>query len=172
MTVFFDRINKINRIFSNKRILCPCYPVNPVKNNSFVSFVPLCENKKSGFTLIEVLIATMILSMGLLVLMTGLGNCAKMIVLAKEYQQSQYVFTLGELKYPVEETDDVEKDLVVPPDSSLVDKFTFERTVDEKVLAANEVDDELYTVRTIVSWGRGDNQREELVRYVRKGKKK
>ena len=137
-----------------------------------MSFVPLCENKKSGFTLIEVLIATMILSMGLLVLMTGLGNCAKMIVLAKEYQQSQYVFTLGELKYPVEETDDVEKDLVVPPDSSLADKFTFERTVDEKVLATNEVDDELYTVRTIVSWGRGDNQREELVRYVRKGKKR
>ena len=125
-----------------------------------------------GFTLIEVLIATMILSMGLLALMTGLGNCAKMVVLSKEFQKAQYVFSLGELKYPVEETDDVEKDLTVSPDSSLVEGYEFERTVDEKKLATNEVDDELYTVRTIVSWGRGENQREELVRYVRKGKKR
>ena len=125
-----------------------------------------------GFTLIEVLIATMILSVCLLGLMTGLGNCAKMVVLAKEYQQAQYVFSLGELKYPIEETDDVEKDVPVSPDSSLVDGFEFERTVDEKKLATNEVDDELYTVRTIVSWGKAENQREELVRYVRKGKKK
>ena len=124
-----------------------------------------------GFTLIEVLIATIILSIGLLVLMTGLGICAKTVVLAKEYQKAQYVFSLGELKYPIEETDDVEGDVPVSPDSSLVEGFTFERTVDEKVLATNEIDDELYTVRTIVSWGRADNQREELVRYVRKGKK-
>ena len=127
--------------------------------------------RKDGFTLIEVLIATMILSMGLLVLMTGLGNCANMVVLAKEYQQAQYVFSLGELKYPIEETDDVEKDLPVSLDSSLVEGFEFERTVDEKKLETNEVDDELYVVRTIVSWGKADNQREELVRYVRKGKK-
>jgi len=136
------------------------------------SVLDIGHSKKDGFTLIEVLIATMILSMGLLVLMTGLGNCAKMILLAKDFQRAQYVFSLGELKYPVEETDDVEKDLPVAPDSSLVEKYDFERTVDEKVLATNEVDDELYTVRTIVSWGRGDNQREELVRYVRKGKKR
>ena len=126
---------------------------------------------KNGFTLIEVLIATMILSLGLLVLMTGLGNCANMITLAKDFQKAQYVFSLGELAYPIEETDDVEKDVPVSPDSSLVDGFDFERTVDKKELATNEVDDELYTVRTIVTWGRGDDQREELVRYVRKGKK-
>ena len=127
--------------------------------------------RADGFTLIEVLIATIILSTGLLVLMTGLGNSAKMIILVKQYQQAQYVFSLGELKYPIEETDDVEKDVPVSPDTSLADGFTFERTVDEKKLATNEVDDELYTVRTIVSWGRGEDQREELVRYVRKGKK-
>ena len=127
--------------------------------------------RAEGFTLIEVLIATMILASGLMALMTGLGNCAKMILLVKEHHQAQYVFSLGELKYPVEETDDVEKDLVVSPDSSIVDGFEFERTVDEKVLQTNEVDDELYTVRTVVSWGKGESQREELVRYVRKGKK-
>ena len=127
--------------------------------------------RKDGFTFIEVLIATMILSMGLLGVMVSLGMCAKTVVLAKEYQQAQYAFSLGELKYPIEETDDVEGDLPVSPDSSLVEGFEFERTVDEKKLETNEVDDELYVVRTIVSWGKADNQREELVRYVRKGKK-
>ncbi|MCL2103806.1 MAG: type II secretion system GspH family protein [Kiritimatiellaeota bacterium] len=127
--------------------------------------------KQNGFTLIEVLIATMILSVGLLMLMVGLSTSTATIMLAKDFQQAQYVFSLGELQYPIEETDDVEKDVPVSPDSSLVEKYVFERTVDEKVLQTNEVDDELYTVRTIVSWGRGDNQREELVRYVRKGKK-
>ena len=127
--------------------------------------------RQQGFTLIEVLIATMILSVGLLMLMVGLSTSTATIMLAKDFQQAQYVFSLGELQYPIEETDDVEKDVPVSPDSSLVEKYVFERTVDEKVLQTNEVDDELYTVRTIVSWGRGDNQREELVRYVRKGKK-
>jgi len=127
--------------------------------------------RKDGFTLIEVLIATMILATGLLVLMTGVSNCAKMLILSKQYQQAHYVFSLGELKYPIEETDDVEKDLPVSPDSMLVEKFEFSRTVDEKVLGTNEVDDGLYVVRTVVSWGKADNQREELVRYVRKGKK-
>lgn len=123
--------------------------------------------KRQGFTLIEILFATMILSFGLITLMSSMGNCAVMMTLSKEYQQAQYVFSLGELKYPVQESDDVEEDLVVDPDTELVEGYTFERTVDEKELDVNEVDDKLYVVRTRVTWGQGDDQFEELVRYVR-----
>ena len=122
--------------------------------------------RRDGFTLIEILFATMILSFGLMALMAGVGNCAVMMTLSQEYQQAQYVFNLGELKYPVEESSDVEEDLVVDPDSDLVDGYTFERTVDEKDLDMNEMDDNLYIVRTRVSWGAGEDQFEELVRYV------
>lgn len=122
---------------------------------------------RAGFTLIEVLIATLILAFGLMVLMTGLGNCAAMMTLSKEYQDAQYVFSLGELKYPIKESTDVEKDLTVDPDTDLVEGYAFERTVDEKDLGTNEIDDGLYTVRTRVSWGKAENQCEELVRYVR-----
>lgn len=122
---------------------------------------------RAGFTLIEVLIATLILALGLIALMTSLGNCATMMMLSKEYQDAQYVFSLGELKYPFKESTDVEKDLPVDPDSELVEGYVFERTVDEKELDTNEVDDKLYVVRTRVSWGRGEDQSEELVRYVR-----
>lgn len=124
-------------------------------------------NRRAGFTLIEILIATMILSFGLLTLMVGLGNCAAMMTLSKEYQDAQYVFNLGELKYPIVESTDVEEDLPVDPDPDLVDGYVFERTVDEKELETNQVDDNLYVVRTRVSWGSGENQYEELVRYVR-----
>jgi prepilin-type N-terminal cleavage/methylation domain-containing protein len=122
---------------------------------------------RSGFTLIEILIATLILSMGILALMTSLGNCATMMTLAKQYQDAQYVFSLGELKYPIIDTTDVETDLPVEADSDLVEGYVFERTVDEKKLDTNEVDDGLYVVRTRVSWGKSDDQSEELVRYVR-----
>lgn len=122
---------------------------------------------RSGFTLIEILIATMILALGLMTLMISLSNCAAMMTLSKEYQDAQYVFSLGELKYPIVESTDVEDDLPVDPDSDLVEGYVFERTVDEKELETNEVDDGLFVVRTRVSWGTGSDQSEELVRYVR-----
>ena len=123
--------------------------------------------RRAGFTLIEVLIATMILALGLMTLMTGLSNCAAMMTLSKEYQDAQYVFSLGALEYPMKESTEVEKDLVVDPDSDLVEGYVFERTVDEKELEKNQVDDGLYLVRTRVSWGSGKDQYEELVRLVR-----
>jgi prepilin-type N-terminal cleavage/methylation domain-containing protein len=122
---------------------------------------------RSGFTLIEILMATMILSFGLMALMAGLSNCAVMMTLAKEYQDAQYVFSLGELEYPMRESTDVEKDLPVDADPDLVEGYVFERTVDEKELETNQVDDGLFVVRTRVTWGTGESQTEELVRYVR-----
>lgn len=126
--------------------------------------------RRDGFTLIEILFATMILAFGLISLMAGVSNCALMMSLAAEYQGAQYVFSLGELKYPIEDSKDVEEDLVVDPDADLVDGYVFERTVDEKEKETGVVDDNLYTVRTRVSWGKGEKQFEELVRYVRQVK--
>ena len=126
--------------------------------------------RRAGFTLIEILIATMILAFGLMTLMVSLGNCAAMMTLSKQFQEAQYVFSLGELKYPIVESSDVEEELPVDPDTDLVEGYAFERTVDEKELDTNETDDSLYVVRTRVSWGTGENQAEELVRYVRQVK--
>ena len=57
--------------------------------------------RRNGFTLIEILIATMILAFGLVSLMVGLGHCAQMMMLSKTYQDAQFVFSLGERLYPV-----------------------------------------------------------------------
>ena len=149
--------------------------------------------KNNGFTLIEILLATVILASGLLVLMMGLGNCAKMMMLAKEFQDAQFVFSLGERCYPIppnDEISDPEKDerLNVDPvsaDDMINDLeidlpremretyrgYTFERAVDEKELATGEVDDGLYVLRTRITWGRSrDGNTEELVRLIRKKK--
>jgi len=141
------------------------------------------KSARAGFTLIEILIATMILSTGIMVLLTGVGNCAKMMTLSKQFQETQYIFSLVDLKFPIEATADVENDLPVdsisatelledpsPQMREVLERYTFERTVDEKELETNQVDDDLYIVHSIVSWGPDEDEREELLRYVRQDK--
>jgi hypothetical protein len=118
-----------------------------------------------------------------MVLLTGVGNCAKMMLLSKQFQEVQYIFTLVDLKYPIEATDNVEEDVKVdsvsatelvetasPQMREVLERYTFERTVDEKELETNQVDDGLFIVRSIVTWGPDDDDREELLRYVRQTK--
>ena len=146
---------------------------------------------RDGFTLIEILLATVILSLGLVGLMGGLGNCARMMSLSKEFQDAQYVFSLGERCYPtppVEEITEPEDDERLNIDPVTAEEmmndlemdvsretlanyegFTFERSVDEKELETGEEDDNLYLLRTRVSWGSGkEGYYEELVRIIRK----
>jgi prepilin-type N-terminal cleavage/methylation domain-containing protein len=140
------------------------------------------KRTRTGFTLVEILIATMILSIGIMVLLTGVGNCAKMMLLSKQFQEVQYIFTLVDLKYPIEATDNVEEDLEVPSVSAtelveaaspqmreVLERYTFERTGEDKTgdLETNQVDDGLRIVHSIVTWGPDDDDREELLRYVR-----
>ncbi len=141
------------------------------------------RKNRAGFTLIEILIATMILSTGIMVLLTGVGNCAKMMTLAKQFQETQYIFSLVDLKFPIEATTDVENDLPVdsmscvelledpsPQMLEILERYTFERTVDERELEMNQVDDGLFIVHSVVSWGDSEDDREELIRYVRQTK--
>jgi prepilin-type N-terminal cleavage/methylation domain-containing protein len=149
--------------------------------------------KKAGFTLIEILLATMILATGLFSLMVGLGNCARMMALSKEYQDAQFVFSLGERCFPIppndeitdpeederlnidpvtaeEMIDDLEMDVSREVRETYKD-YTFERAVEEKELATGEEDDGLYVLRTRISWGSGgEGYHEELVRLIRKKK--
>lgn len=139
---------------------------------------------RPAFTLLEVMIATIILSTGLVVLLTSFMNCQKVMMASQDFETAQYVLTLGETAYPLPSPDLVTDD---PIDNELLNidetdaedlldelemkelprermeelrKYTFERKVDD-------VDDEelvrggyLYTVRTTVSWGgkRGMNR--------------
>ncbi|MDD4443293.1 MAG: prepilin-type N-terminal cleavage/methylation domain-containing protein, partial [Kiritimatiellae bacterium] len=85
--------------------------------------------RRNGFTLIEILFATMILATGLFSLMVGLGNCAQMMALSKEYQDAQFVFSLGERCYPI------------PPNDEVTDPEEDERLNIDPVRAEEMIDD-------------------------------
>ena len=134
---------------------------------------------RRGFTLLEVMIATIILSIGLVVLLTSFANCQKVMKASQDHETAQYVLMLGETVYPIPSPDLVTGDPLdddrlnieetkaedlldyleisssdLPKDRrDELSSYTFERAVDE-------VDDEeleragfLYTLRTRVRWG-------------------
>ena len=143
-----------------------------------MSGVGVVDSSRRGFTLLEVMCATIILSLGLVALLTAFMQCQRIMRTTQGFETAQYVLMLGETLYPLPSPDLVSDD---PLDSELLnieetpalklaqdleidrdlsrerreelEYYTFERTVDE-------VDDEelersgfLYTVRTVIRWG-------------------
>ena len=153
-----------------------------------MSGVGVADRHRKGFTLLEVMCATIILSLGLVALLTAFMQCQKIMRTTQGFETAQYVLMLGETLYPLPSPDQVSddpidnellnieetpalklaQDLEIDRDLSRerreeLEYYTFERTVDE-------VDDEelersgyLYTVRTKVKWGkaRRDEDRNE-----------
>lgn len=138
----------------------------------------VADRLRRGFTLLEVMCATIILSLGLVALLTAFMQCQRIMRNSQGFETAQYVLMLGETLHPLPSPDLVADD---PIDSELLnidetpalklaadleidrdlsrdrreelEYYTFERTVDN-------VDDEelersgwLYTVRTTVRWG-------------------
>jgi prepilin-type N-terminal cleavage/methylation domain-containing protein len=129
---------------------------------------PLRSTASAGFTLLEIMLAVIILGGALSVLYRSIIVNVRMIDVSRERQEVAYVFSLGELEHPLRDIEDIETDAVVDPDSSLKEGYVFERTVDEKPEPEEGVvDDGLYVIRTTVTWGDGRNS-EEIVRYLRK----
>lgn len=125
------------------------------------------EGQRLGFTLIEMILAVIILATGLTVLFRAIIVNMTMITVSSQRQDVAYVFALGELHYPLRDIDDIEEDVPVDGDTSLADGFVFSRTVDEKPDPEEGVEDDgLYVVRTVVTWADG-KEREEIIRYLR-----
>ena len=135
------------------------------------------DRLRRGFTLLEVMCATIILSLGLVALLTAFMQCQRIMHATQGFETAQYVLMLGETLYPlpspdlvtkdpldnemlnIEETpalklaEDLEMDDLPRDRREELEYYTFERTVDE-------IDDEelersgyLYTVRTVIRWG-------------------
>ncbi len=150
---------------------------------------------KNGFTLIEVLIATILLSVGLLTVLASMQQSQKMMLASKRYELCQKVLGWGEMLYPIPDPADVADDPLQNERLNIsetrasdlandleielnrrqeqdLEGYTFERTVDD-------IDDEelnrldgIYTIRNIVRWGgnrrNGKHDEETVIRFWRK----
>lgn len=115
---------------------------------------------RRGLTLIEVVLAVAILSVGLSFLLAAASKCIAVMKVSGKYQRAQWVRGRGELEFPLAEAEELEDIEVEPYDYE--DGLTFSRTVDE-----DDDEDGLFVVKTRVSWSEhGRESFEEVVRYV------
>ena len=136
---------------------------------------------RAGFTLIEVLLASILLSLGLFAVISSMTQSQRLILASRRFELAQKVLVWGEMAHPVPLPDKVTGDpiddeLLNIPETSAEEilsdlenaevkielsraerddlrTYTFERSVDD-------IDDEelarrggLYTIRTKIRWG-------------------
>lgn len=150
---------------------------------------------RRGFTLLEVLLATIILGTGLAAILVSMSQSQRMMLSSSYLQTAQEVMDLGDMAYPLADVKDPDQDLDVPETkaSELWDivagshgpKMTREQedkyheyTWERVALNRNDSEEEiarlgnLYTVRVIVRWGNGRTSKREEESYVTFWRKK
>ena len=112
-----------------------------------------------GFTLVEVLTAVLILSFGLVTLLTAASRSLASLRMSKQIQDATGSLDIGEARWPLVVSDELAEQEVGP--ETLDNGHVYERRI-----AESEVEG-LYIVRTSVTWSeRNRHGREERVRYV------
>ncbi len=148
---------------------------------------------RRGFTLIEVLLAAIILGLGLGAILLSVSQAQKTMLTSTYYETCEEVMDLGDMAYPLEDVKD-EDDLdvaetkatelwqMISPDDRLTneqeDKFkgyTWERECLNKNDTQSNIDrlGGLYIVRVTVRWGDrfiGETEEESYVTFWRKPK--
>ncbi len=117
------------------------------------------KNTKSGMTLVEVMLAVLIVSVGMVALLTATSQCLAIMKNARNYQDVLWALSTADAEHILYPTNEVE-DMAVAPEK--YGNMTYERVVDE-----DDDEDGLYVVRTKVSWmAKGKTASEEVLSYI------
>ncbi len=150
---------------------------------------------RRGFTLLEVLLAAIILGTGLAAILVSMSQSQKMMLASSYLETAQEVMDLGDMAYPLSNVQDPDQDLDVRETkaSELWDivagahgpKMTSEQeekfrgyTWERVALNRQDSDEDiqrlgnLYTVRVTVRWGNNRRGKEEEESYVTFWRKK
>ena len=147
---------------------------------------------RRGFTLLEVLLAAVILGFGLTTILVSMSQSQKMMLSSTYLETAQEVMDLGDMAYPLSDVQDPDKDLDVPETKAteLWEKiagdvrltraqeekfhgYTWEREALNRKANEDELKrlGNLYTVLVTVRWGdrrRGDGEEESYITFWRK----
>jgi prepilin-type N-terminal cleavage/methylation domain-containing protein len=146
---------------------------------------------RKGFTLLEVLLASVILGLGLMTIIASMVQAQNMMISSTYLQTAQEVMDFGDMAYPLSDVKDPERDLDVRETKAteLWEKFAGdvrltneqyekyrEYTWEREALNRKDEDEvkrlgNLYTVRVTVRWGdrrRGNGEEESYVTFWRK----
>lgn len=117
-------------------------------------------------TLIEVLLAVSILSLGLVVMLTAISRCLAVLKISEQYHKAMWAMSAGEAEFPLLRKPDVKpEDYAVDPLD--YDGITYSRVVEDPDADSDENAHRLLVVVTRVSWmGRGREQTDEIPRYL------
>jgi prepilin-type N-terminal cleavage/methylation domain-containing protein len=147
---------------------------------------------RRGFTLLEVLLAAVILGFGLTTILVSMSQSQKMMLSSTDLETAQEVMDLGEMAYPLSDVKDPDKDLDVEEQKAtelwekIAPDVRLSKAQEEKfhgfmwqreALNRNDSEEDLkrignlYTVRITVKWGdrrRGNGEEESYVTFWRK----
>lgn len=146
---------------------------------------------RKAFTLLEVLLASVILGLGLMAIIASMIQAQHMMISSTYLQTAQEVMDFGDMAYPLSDVKDPDKDLDVRETKAteLWEKFAGdvrltseqyekyrEYTWEREALNRKDEDEvkrlgNLYTVRITVRWGdrrRGNGEEESYVTFWRK----
>lgn len=144
---------------------------------------------KRGFTLVEVMVATILLGLGATAILLSMSQSHKTMVYSTYFQTAQEVMDLGDMAYPLEDVkDDRDLDVSETKATELWDLISNERLTNAQEEryhgytwereCVNRNDDEeierlggLYVVKVTVRWGdrfRGRGDSESYTTFWRK----
>lgn len=124
------------------------------------------EAQSGGMTLIEVLLAVAILSIGMVAMLTAISRCLAVLTVSQQYHKAMWAMSAGEAEYPLLRKPDVKpEDYAV--DAQEYDGITYAREVEDPDAESEDSEQRLLVLMTRVSWrGRGREQVDEVPRYL------
>ena len=142
---------------SQFRILCFELP-SWLGISSFV--IP--RSSRSGLTLIEVLLATVILAVGMTALVTATSRCLAVAGKAKEYEIARRLVGQVDLEIPPD-FEELEEGVETGQFGGEFRDYTWQR----EIIAFEDEELEMFTVITSVMWSRkGSEAKEEVTTYI------
>ena len=127
-----------------------------------------CATRSRGLTLIEVLLAVALLSLGLVIMLTAISRCLAVLKASTSYHRAMWALSAGEAENPIvltEKKDFDPEDFEVSPVD--IGGVTFERTVEDPDADADDSDVRLLVAKMrLTRSAYGKQKTEEVPRYI------